>query len=138
MLCLLIAILILSAKYFTDDVFSFFYFASFQSLLNTSLSLLFLISLPCFLLPFLSSTLHFLPCLSNFLTTCIYFFTYISLKIWNLEDPLVRTAISKSYTEPRSASNTAFQTYTEQLPIFSSVDVHTGYVGKIKFYLMLN
>jgi hypothetical protein len=57
--------------------------------------------------------------------TCTY-----SLKIWNLEDPHVRTAISKSYSEPRKPGNTAFQTYTEQLPVFSSVDVHTGYVGK--------
>ena len=47
-----------------------------------------------------------------------------------MEDPFVSAAISRSYTEPRKPGNLAFQTYTEQLPIFTSIDVHTGYVGK--------
>jgi hypothetical protein len=67
--------------------------------------------------------------------TCKLTRTY-SLKIWNLEDPHVRTAISKSYSEPRKPGNAAFQTYTEQLPVFSSVDVHTGYVGKFFCFLV--
>jgi hypothetical protein len=97
----------------------------------------FLLSLPCFL-PFHLPLATFFSALLIFNNLKPVFFACFSLKIWNLEDPLVRAAISKSYTEPRNASNTAFQTYTEQLPIFSSVDVHTGYVGKILFYFMLN
>ena len=59
---------------------------------------------------------------------CI-FHLFHSMKIWSLEEPHLREAISKSYSEPRKPGNQAFQTYTEQIPLFSSTDVHTGYIG---------
>ena len=57
------------------------------------------------------------------------------MKIWSLEEPHLREAISKSYSEPRKPGNQAFQTYTEQIPLFSSTDVHTGYIGEMNSFV---
>jgi polycomb protein EED len=51
-----------------------------------------------------------------------------SLKIWNLQDPKIEEAISLSYTNPRKPGNVAFDTYTAQFPLFSTKEVHRGYI----------
>ena len=56
---------------------------------------------------------------------------YVSIKIWNLEDPPVRHAISLSYTEPRRQGNKAFATYTQQLPIYNTTQIHNDYVDSV-------
>jgi polycomb protein EED len=56
-----------------------------------------------------------------------------SLKIWNLQDPKIKEAISLSYTNPRKPGNLAFPTYTAQFPLYSTNDVHRGYVDSARW-----
>lgn len=67
-------------------------------------------------------------CLRRYYISIIY-----SIKIWNLEDPPVRNAISLSNTQPRRPGNRAFPTYTQQLPIFSTTQVHDDYVDSVRW-----
>jgi WD40 repeat protein len=57
----------------------------------------------------------------------------LSIKIWNLEDPPVKHAISQSNLQPRRPGNRAFPTYTQQLPIFSTTQVHDDYVDSVRW-----
>jgi polycomb protein EED len=55
-----------------------------------------------------------------------------TIKIWDLEDPTVQTAIEKSYTEPRPADR-PFDTKFIQFPAYCTSKVHADYVDCVRF-----
>lgn len=54
-----------------------------------------------------------------------------SIKIWNLEDPLIQNAIQTSYTTPRLNNNLPMKPHVQQVPIFSTTQVHNDYVDSV-------
>jgi WD40 repeat protein len=55
------------------------------------------------------------------------------IKLWNLDSPDVKEAISKSYLHDDQAANIAFVPHVEQFPIFSTDKVHINYVDCVQW-----
>jgi hypothetical protein len=58
-----------------------------------------------------------------------------SIKVWNLADPLIKQAIAKSYVEPADETlRAAFVPRIQQIPMFSTTQVHHDYIDTVKVY----
>lgn len=56
-----------------------------------------------------------------------------TIKIWNLQDPIISNAIDLSYTQPRRLDNLVFLTVVQQKPIYSNDLLHCDYVDCVRF-----
>lgn len=56
-----------------------------------------------------------------------------SIKIWNLLDPLLCAVIKKSDEYPNSDQNRTFKTIFIQRPLYSTTQIHRGYVDCVKW-----
>lgn len=58
-----------------------------------------------------------------------------SIKVWNLADPLVKRAIAKSFCEDESdpERKSAFVPWTQQMPLYSTTQVHHDYIDCVKW-----
>lgn len=53
-----------------------------------------------------------------------------SIKVWNLASPLLQRAVADSYSDP-SVTSVPFQTVFEQIPLFSTTQLHKDYVDTV-------
>lgn len=57
-----------------------------------------------------------------------------SIKIWSLEDDIIKSTIDLSYKAPRRVGNLPFEPVVIQVPLFSTTQVHNDYVDSVRWY----